>query len=78
MIEAFTTGRNGDARKLHLDMLPGQRGLFRNQAAVLTKGCLGHARPAGGGVRGPLIPASEDERRSTPRDLTAGRRQLPG
>jgi 4-hydroxy-tetrahydrodipicolinate synthase len=78
MIEAFAAGRNGDARKLHLDMLPVNVGLFRNQAAVLTKAALEMLGLPGGGVRGPLIPASEDERRQLREDLTAGGVKLPG
>jgi|SRR4051794_8078365 4-hydroxy-tetrahydrodipicolinate synthase len=78
MIEAFTAGRNGDARKLHLDMLPVNVGLFRNQAAVLTKAAMEMLGLPGGGVRGPLIPASEDERRQLREDLTAGGVKLPG
>jgi 4-hydroxy-tetrahydrodipicolinate synthase len=78
MIEAFTAGRNGDARKLHLDMLPVNVGLFRNQAAVLTKAALDMLGLPGGGVRGPLIPAGEDERRQLREDLTAGGVKLPG
>lgn len=78
MIEAFTAGRNGDARKLHLDMLPVNVGLFRNQAAVLTKAAMEMLGLPGGGVRGPLIPASEGERRQLREDLTAGGVKLPG
>jgi 4-hydroxy-tetrahydrodipicolinate synthase len=78
MIEAFTAGRNGDARKLHLDMLPVNVGLFRNQAAVLTKVAMDMLGLPGGGVRGPLMPASEDERRQLREDLTAGGVKLPG
>jgi 4-hydroxy-tetrahydrodipicolinate synthase len=78
MLEAFTAGRNGDARKLHLDMLPVNAGLFRNQAAVLTKAAMDMLGLPGGGVRGPLIPASQDERRQLREDLTAGGVKLPG
>lgn len=78
MIKAFTAGRNGDARKLHLDMLPVNVGLFRNQAAVLTKAAMDMLGLPGGGVRGPLIPASADERRQLREDLTAGGVKLPG
>jgi 4-hydroxy-tetrahydrodipicolinate synthase len=78
MIEAFTAGRNGDACKVHLDVLPVNVGLFRNQAAVLTKAALDMLGLPGGGVRGPLIPASQDERRQLREDLTAGGVKLPG
>jgi 4-hydroxy-tetrahydrodipicolinate synthase len=78
MIEAFSAGRNADARKIHLDMLPVNVGLFRNQAAVLTKAAMDMLGLPGGGVRGPLLPATEDERRQLREDLTAGGVKLPG
>jgi 4-hydroxy-tetrahydrodipicolinate synthase len=77
MLEAFTGGRNAEAARLHLSMLPVNVGLFRNQAAVLTKAALGMLGLPGGGVRGPLLPASEAERRTLREDLTAGGVQLP-
>src|ERR1700678_3106732 len=72
MIEAFANGRNAEASKLHLFMLPVNVGLFRNQAAVLTKAALDELGLPGGGVRGPLLPANEAERRQLREDLTAG------
>jgi 4-hydroxy-tetrahydrodipicolinate synthase len=78
MVEAFTAGRNADARKIHLDVLPVNVGLFRNQAAVLTKAAMDMLGLPGGGVRGPLLPATEDERRQLREDLTAGGVKLPG
>lgn len=78
MIEAFSAGRNAEARKIHLDMLPVNVGLFRNQAAVLTKAAMDMLGLPGGGVRGPLLPATDDERRQLREDLTAGGVKLPG
>jgi 4-hydroxy-tetrahydrodipicolinate synthase len=78
MIEAFSAGRNADARKIHLDVLPVNVGLFRNQAAVLTKAAMDMLGLPGGGVRGPLLPATGDERRQLREDLTAGGVKLPG
>jgi 4-hydroxy-tetrahydrodipicolinate synthase len=78
MVEAFSAGRNADARKIHLDVLPVNVGLFRNQAAVLTKAAMDMLGLPGGGVRGPLLPATEDERRQLREDLTAGGVKLPG
>jgi len=77
MIEAFTAGRNADARKIHQEVLPVNVGLFRNQAAVLTKAAMDMLGLPGGGVRGPLLPASEAERRKLREDLTAGGVKLP-
>jgi 4-hydroxy-tetrahydrodipicolinate synthase len=78
MIEAFAAGRNADARKIHLDVLPVNVGLFRNQAAVLTKAAMDMLGLPGGGVRGPLLTATEDERRRLREDLMAGGVKLPG
>jgi len=72
MIEAFVAGRNAEATRLHLSMLPVNVGLFRNQAAVMTKAALDQLGLPGGGVRGPLLPASEAERRKLTEDLIAG------
>jgi 4-hydroxy-tetrahydrodipicolinate synthase len=72
MLEAFTAGRNAEAAKLHRSMLPVNVGLFRNQAAVLTKAAMDLLGLPGGGVRGPLLPASDAERRTLIEDLTAG------
>ena len=78
MIEAFAAGRNEAARRIHLDALPVNVGLFRNQAAVLTKAALDMLGLPGGGVRQPLLPASDAERRKLREDLTAGGVKLPG
>jgi 4-hydroxy-tetrahydrodipicolinate synthase len=72
MIEAFAAGRNADARRIHQELLPVNVGLFRNQGAVLTKAALDLLGLPGGGVRGPLLPASEAERRQLHEDLIAG------
>ena len=72
MIEAFTAGRNADARRIHQELLPVNVGLFRNQGAVMTKAALDLLGLPGGGVRGPLLPANEAERRQLREDLIAG------
>ena len=77
MIEAFAAGRNADARKIHQETLPVNVGLFRNQAAVLTKAAMDMLGLPGGGVRGPLLPANDAERRQLREDLTAGGVKLP-
>ena len=66
------SGRNAEAARLHRSMLPVNVGLFRNQAAVLTKAALELLGLPGGGVRGPLLPASDAERRRLAEDLLAG------
>jgi 4-hydroxy-tetrahydrodipicolinate synthase len=77
MLTAFTEGRNAEAARLHRSMLPVNVGLFRNQAAVLTKAALEMTGQPGGPVRGPLLPASDAERRQLVDDLTAGGVKLP-
>ncbi len=77
MLEAFTSGRNAEAGRLHRSMLPVNVGLFRNQAAVLTKAALEMLGLPGGGVRGPLLPASDAERHRLAEDLIAGGVKLP-
>ena len=77
MIEAFIEGRNAEARELHLSMLPVNVGLFRNQAAIMTKAAMDLLGLPGGGVRGPLLPASAAERERLCEDLAAGGVKLP-
>ena len=77
MLEAFTAGRNAEAARLHRAMMPVNRGLFRNQAAVLTKAALDLLGRPGGGVRGPLLAASAAERQQLVEDLTTGGVVLP-
>jgi 4-hydroxy-tetrahydrodipicolinate synthase len=72
MIEAFAAGQNEAARHIHLDVLPVNVGLFRNQAAVLTKAALDMLGLPGGGVRQPLLAASDSERKQLRDDLAAG------
>ena len=62
---------------MHLSVLPVNVGLFRNQAAVMTKAALDMLGLPGGGVRGPLLPANEAERRKLREDLIAGGVKLP-
>ena len=77
MIEAFAHGRNAEASRLHLSMLPVNVGLFRNQAAVMTKAAMDLLGLPGGGVRGPLLPASAAERQTLRADLSAGGVKIP-
>jgi 4-hydroxy-tetrahydrodipicolinate synthase len=77
MLDAFTAGRNAEAARLHLSMLPVNVGLFRNQAAVMTKAAMNLLGLPGGGVRAPLLRASAAERRKLVDDLIAGGVTLP-
>jgi len=78
MLEAFSSGRNAEASALHLSMLPVNVGLFRNQAAVMTKAAMDMLGLPGGAVRGPLLPASQAERERLRADLAAGGVTVPG
>jgi 4-hydroxy-tetrahydrodipicolinate synthase len=77
MLNAFTAGRNAEAAQLHRSMLPVNVGLTRNQLAIMTKAAMDLLGLPGGGVRGPLLPASAAERRKLIEDLTAGGVKLP-
>jgi 4-hydroxy-tetrahydrodipicolinate synthase len=77
MLDAFTAGRNAEAAELHRSMLSVNVGLFRNQAAVMTKAAMDLLGLPGGGVRAPLLPASNAERRKLVEDLIAGGVTLP-
>jgi 4-hydroxy-tetrahydrodipicolinate synthase len=77
MIEAFAAGRNAEALRIHQELLPVYTGLFRNQGAVMAKAALDLLGLPGGGVRGPLLPANDAERRQLREDLTAGAVKLP-
>jgi 4-hydroxy-tetrahydrodipicolinate synthase len=78
MIDAFGAGDASRARQLHYDLIPLYDGLFRNQGAVLTKAALDLLGLPGGTVRGPLLAATDAERRQLALDLTAGGVKLPG
>ena len=78
MIDAFGAGEASRARQLHYDLIPLYDGLFRNQGAVLTKAALDLLGLPGGTVRGPLLAATDAERRQLALDLTAGGVKLPG
>jgi len=78
MIDAFGAGEASRARQLHYDLIPLYDGLFRNQGAVLTKAALDLLGLPGGAVRGPLLAATDAERRQLALDLTEGGVKLPG
>src|SRR5580704_12313427 len=78
MIDAFEAGDVRRARQIHYDLVPVYDGMFRNQGAVMTKAALDLLGQPGGAVRGPLLPATDAERRQLAVDLTAGGVKLPG
>jgi 4-hydroxy-tetrahydrodipicolinate synthase len=78
MIDAFASGDVARARQLHYELVPLYDGLFRNQGAVMSKAALDLLGLPGGAVRGPLLAATEAERRQLALDLTTGGVKLPG
>src|SRR6202167_1247529 len=77
MIDAFSSGDTVRARQIHYELIPVYDGMFRNQGAVMTKAALDLLGQPGGAVRGPLLAATEAERRQLAVDLTAGGVKLP-
>jgi 4-hydroxy-tetrahydrodipicolinate synthase len=71
MVEAFLAGDVAGARALHEAMLPIYTGIFRSQGTILVKAALELLGFPVGGVRLPLVPATEDERTQLRADLTA-------
>jgi len=78
MIDAFSGGDTGRARRIHYELIPVYDGLFRNQGAVMTKAALDLLGVPGGAVRAPLLAATDSERHQLALDLTAGGVKLPG
>ncbi len=71
MIDAFDTGDAVRARSLHLSLLPAYEGIFRSQGVIMTKAALNMAGLPAGGVRPPLVDATDDEREQLRVDLAA-------
>jgi 4-hydroxy-tetrahydrodipicolinate synthase len=77
MIDAYSSGDVGRARRIHYDLIPLYEGLFRNQGAVMTKAALDLLGLPGGSVRLPLLAATDDERRQLAADLVEGGVKVP-
>ncbi|HUC24898.1 MAG TPA: 4-hydroxy-tetrahydrodipicolinate synthase [Streptosporangiaceae bacterium] len=71
MIDAFSTGQNAEALRLHRELLPVYTGLFRNQGVIMTKAALGLLGLPGGPVRLPLSNATAAETDRLRTDLAA-------
>ena len=78
MLDAFAAGDVARARQIHYELVPVYDGMFRNQGAVMTKAAMDLLGLPGGGVRAPLLAATEAERRQLAADLAAGGVKLPG
>lgn len=71
MIEAFEAGDNAEALRLHRQLQPIYNGIFRTQGCILVKAALAlRGRPVGG-LRPPLIEATEAEVTALRADLAA-------
>jgi 4-hydroxy-tetrahydrodipicolinate synthase len=71
MVEAFLAGDVATARSLHEAMLPIYTGIFRTQGTILVKAALKLLGFGVGGVRLPLVEATEAEVAQLRDDLTA-------
>jgi 4-hydroxy-tetrahydrodipicolinate synthase len=77
MVDAYHAGDPVTARALHLQLMPVFVGLFRTQAAILTKAALGLLGLPGGTVRPPLVEATEGQLATLREDLAAAGVALP-
>ena len=71
LIEAFTAGDTARARSLHEQLLPIYTGIFRTQGTILVKAALDVLGFPVGGVRLPLVEATNAEREQLRTDLAA-------
>ncbi|MBA3528215.1 MAG: 4-hydroxy-tetrahydrodipicolinate synthase [Propionibacteriaceae bacterium] len=71
MIEAFCRGDTATALRLHQQLLPIFTGIFATQGCMLVKAGLELRGRGVGGLRAPLLPASEAEKQALGRCLAA-------
>jgi 4-hydroxy-tetrahydrodipicolinate synthase len=71
MVAAFLSGDPDRARSLHEGMLPIYTGIFRTQGTILVKAALGLLGFPVGGVRLPLVEATDAEVEQLKADLAA-------
>jgi 4-hydroxy-tetrahydrodipicolinate synthase len=71
-LDAYEAGDIATARDLHRGLLPLCIGLFRTQAAILTKAALALRGLPAGIVRSPLVDATPEQVRTLIEDLRAG------
>jgi 4-hydroxy-tetrahydrodipicolinate synthase len=77
LIAAFEAGDLAAARALHTALLPIYSGIFRTQGTILVKAALEMLGFPVGGVRLPLVPATEAERAQLREDLVAAGVEVP-
>jgi len=79
MIDAYRAGRTGEARQIHLEVLPVVIGIMtRTQGAIMAKAALGLLGLPGGVTRPPLVDATPAQIEQLRTDLVAGAVKLPG
>src|SRR6266566_581272 len=79
MIDAYRAGRAGEARQIHLEVLPVIIGIMtRTQGAIMAKAALGLLGLPGGITRLPLVDATPAQIEQLRTDLVAGGVKLPG
>jgi len=71
MIEAYLAGDVAGALRLHQQLLPIYTGIFATQGCILVKAGLEMRGRAVGGLRSPLVSATESEREALARALAA-------
>jgi 4-hydroxy-tetrahydrodipicolinate synthase len=71
MIAAYNAGDVTAAARLNATMIPAYVGMFRTQAAILTKAALRDLGLPGGRVRLPLVDASDEQVATLRQDLAA-------
>jgi 4-hydroxy-tetrahydrodipicolinate synthase len=77
LIAAFEAGDLAAARALHTALLPIYSGIFRTQGTILVKAALEMLGFPVGGVRLPLVPATDAERAQLREDLVAAGVEVP-
>jgi 4-hydroxy-tetrahydrodipicolinate synthase len=77
LIAAFEAGDLVGARALHTALLPIYSGIFRTQGTILVKAALEMLGFPVGGVRLPLVPATDAERAQLREDLVAAGVEVP-
>jgi 4-hydroxy-tetrahydrodipicolinate synthase len=79
MIDAYRAGRVGEARQIHLDVLPVIIGIMtRTQGAIMAKAALGLVGLPRWVTRLPLVDATPAQLEQLRTDLVAGGVKLPG
>jgi 4-hydroxy-tetrahydrodipicolinate synthase len=71
MIEAYTSGRVGEAMALHRQLLPIYTGIFATQGCILVKAGLEMRGHRVGSLRPPMVPATTQQRAALAKALAA-------